>query len=93
MKYKMGSGKFDINVPEIQSVIRGFIIAIGGTIATVITQQLTGADFTIRWHEFNIGAFYFAAGSYNASMIIWATWSALINFARKYIADNSNKPI
>lgn len=61
--------------------------------ATEITRQLTGADFTLHWHDFNVGAFFFAAGSYNATALVWAGWSALINFGKKFLLDNSNKPV
>ncbi len=91
-KFPLGSENFSINTNEVKSVLRGLLIAMGGAVATQITTQLTGADFTLHWNAFSIGAFFFSAGSYNLTPLVWVGWSALINFVRKYITDNSNKP-
>jgi hypothetical protein len=88
----LGSPAFQINSPEVMSVVKGLLLAVGGAVATEITKQLTGADFTIHWNAFNVGPFYFAAGAYNATMLVWAGWSALLNFVRKFLFDNSQKP-
>lgn len=93
MKYPLGSPSLKINTAELKSVGKGFAIAVGGALATAITQQLTGADFTIHWRAFNVGPVEFSAGAYNATMVIWAGWSAVINFFRKYLTDNSQKPV
>lgn len=88
----IGSPSLSINSAEIKSVGRGLVIAVGGALATEITRQLTGANFVLQWHDFHVGALFFAAGSYNYTALVWAGWSALLNFARKFITDNSQKP-
>lgn len=92
MKYKMGSDRFSLNSKEIKSVLRGLLIAVGGAVATEITRQLTGANFVLQWHDFHVGALFFAAGSYNATALVWAGWSAVINLFRKWISDNTQNP-
>lgn len=90
--FNIGSASFNINSQELKSVGRGLAIAVGGALATEITRQLTGANFVLNWNDFHVGAFFFAAGSYNYTALVWAGWSALLNFARKFITDNTQKP-
>lgn len=92
MKFNVGSPFGNINTAELKSVGKGLLIAIGGAVATEITRQLTGANFVLQWHEFHVGPLLFAAGTYNATVLVWAGWSALVNFVRKLLTDNSQKP-
>ena len=88
----MGTDRFNINGAEVKSILRGLLIAVSGAVATQITMQLTGANFVLNWHDFHVGAFFFAAGSYNYTALVWAGWSAIINFFRKWFSDNTQNP-
>lgn len=93
MKFPTGSPSFEIKAEEIKSVGKGLLIMVGGLVATEITRQLTGANLNIHWRDFNVGPLEFTAGTYNITYIVWIAWSGTINFVRKFLTDNSQKPL
>lgn len=89
----LGSLAGQISQSDLASVGRGLLIAVGGALAAEITKQLTGAHFVINWQTFHVGPLDFAAGSYDYTLLVWAAWSAAINFARKWATDTRYKPL
>jgi hypothetical protein len=93
LKEVLGSISGNLSKSDAASIGRGILIAVAGALATEITKQLTGANFVIHWNSFNIGPAEFAAGTYDATLLVWVAWSAAVNTARKWATDTRYAPI